>query len=261
MTETRKWRVGTVPYLVARPLTDGLLEHPQIDLVVAPPAELAEGLRGGYLDVALASSAITLGDSDLKFWDGGPVIASDGPIRSVLLFLRPGLENLSEVQTWYADPHSRTGRALAGIVLAGNGALHAACLEVPGEDPFGDACAFDVDAVQLIGDPALAASSVQNDWKIIDLGVSWKELTRLPFVFAGWILRPGFELGGLESCLTDAAARGLAGRASLAAAAAGNFGKDAQFFHRYLCEDLCYQLPAATIRESLSAFAQNLVLG
>lgn len=256
----RKWRVGTVPYLVAQPLTDGLLEHAQVDLVVAPPAELAEGLRCGYLDIALASSAITLGASELEFWHEGPVIASDGPIRSVLLFLRPGLEELSEVQSWYADPHSRTGRALAGIVLAGNGAISAVRHEVPGEDPFGDALAFGVDAVQLIGDPALLASSQQKGWKIIDLGVSWQELTRLPFVFAGWILRPGFELGDLESCLMDAATRGLAARESLVAAAAGNFGKDARFFHRYLFEDLCYQLPAATIRESLNAFAENMVV-
>jgi predicted solute-binding protein len=260
MSVGRRWRVGTVPYLVAQPLTDGLLEHEQIDLVVAPPAELAEGLRCGYLDTALASSAITLGASELSFWHEGPVIASDGPIRSVLLFLRPGLEQLSEVQSWYADPHSRTGRALAGIVLAGNGAISAVRHEVPGDDPFGDALAFGVDAVQLIGDPALLASSRQKGWKIIDLGVSWQELTRLPFVFAGWILRPGFELGGLESCLMSAATRGLAARESLVAAAAGNFGKDASFFHRYLFEDLCYQLPAATIRESLNAFAENMVV-
>ncbi len=261
MTVSTLWRVGTVPYLVAQPLADGLIDHPRIDLVEAPPAELAEGLRSGYLDAALASSVITLGDSDLRLWDEGPVIASDGPIRSVLLFLRPGLADLSEVQTWYADPHSRTGRALAGIILAGNGAAAAVRQECPSSEPFESAVRHGVDAVQLIGDPALAASSLQGGWKIIDLGVSWQELTRLPFVFAGWILRPGFELGGLESCLTDAATRGLAAREALAAAAAGSFGKDERFFHRYLFEDLCYQLPAATIRESLNAFAENLVVG
>ncbi len=260
MSIGRRWRVGTVPYLVAQPLTDGLLDHDQIDLVVAPPAELAEGLRCGYLDVALASSAITLGASELSFWHEGPVIASDGPIRSVLLFLRPGIDDLSGVNSWYADPHSRTGRALAGIVLAGNGAINAVRHEVPGDDPFGDALAFGVDAVQLIGDPAILATSVQPDWKVIDLGVSWQQLTRLPFVFAGWILRPEFELGGLESCLTDAATRGMATREAMAAAAAGSFGKDEEFFRRYLLDDLCYQLPTATIRESLDAFAQNMVV-
>ena len=260
--------MGTVPYLVARPLTAGLAEDPRVDLVVAPPAELAEGLASGYLDVALASSVLSLGNDDLRFWMDGPVIASDGPIRSVLLFLRPGLEGASTnadpsndrtdglpaVRSWMADPHSRTGRALAEIVLG-----DATRIEPVG-DAFEQALREGVDAVQLIGDPALAAMEAHPDWTVIDLGEQWRARFGLPFVFAGWILRAGFAIDGLAEILAAAADRGLERREDYASEAAGRFGLDLAFYRRYLLEDLHYRLPQASVRESLQAFAQCLAL-
>ena len=87
----RRWRIGTVPYRVAQPLTLGLAEDSRVELTVAPPAQLATMLRAGELDVALASSVLSVGENALPIWRAGPVIASAGPVRSVLLMVRPGV--------------------------------------------------------------------------------------------------------------------------------------------------------------------------
>ena len=77
-------RIGTVPFLVARPISFGLDQHAELQLTVAPPAELGRLLRAGELDLALASSVLTLEHPELKFWTEGPVIAARGSVRSVL---------------------------------------------------------------------------------------------------------------------------------------------------------------------------------
>lgn len=252
-----RWRVGTVPYLVARPLTFGLAEHPQIDLLEAPPSELASMLRSGTLDVALASSVLALGSAPLKMWADGPVIASDGPIHSVLLFLAPGVKSPSDVGRWYADPFSRTGRRLTAWLMKNAWNNESAeILEVPaGDDAFERAAAEGVDAVQLIGDPALLAHQANPHWTAVDLGSAWKEAARKPFVFAGWMQRKGFEVGALGEILEAAAKAGLQKRQVLAQQAAA--GDDAQeaFLTQYLCEDLRYRLQPNEVLACLKEFS------
>ncbi len=169
---------------MAHPLTEGLADHCDVELTIATPAVLGEMLANDELDCALASSVLSLGDSDLHIWADGPVIASVGAIKSVLLMLRPGCDSLSDVKRWSADPSSRTGRALAEVVLR-QSKIEAQMVEGDCEDPF----AADVDAVQIIGDPALEAVAEHTDWTVVDLGTEWQRLTNLPFVFAGWLFK------------------------------------------------------------------------
>ena len=110
------FRIGTVPFLVARPLAWGLDHHKQVELTLAPPAQLGHMLRAGELDVALASSVLVTDHPELQFWVDGPVIASRGPVRSVLVLIRPGLP-ASAVRSLALDPASRSGRALAQLIL------------------------------------------------------------------------------------------------------------------------------------------------
>jgi len=250
------WRVGTVPYLVARPLTAGLAEDPRIELISAPPATLAEGLRDGSLDVALASSVLALEQPPLQLWETGPVIAGDGAIRSVLLFLAPGVEGPEGIQRWFADPHSRTGRLLTEWLLSQAWSNnHAERLEPPpGVDPFLAALADGLDAVQLIGDPALAAHERYPDWTVVDLGSAWAAATGLPFLYAGWMARPDFSFTGLGPILEQAAARGLALREHYAKEAATTPEQEA-FYRRYLCQDLRHHLPAGMAARILARLA------
>ncbi|MBC8370089.1 MAG: hypothetical protein H8E25_08815 [Planctomycetes bacterium] len=189
-------RIGTVPYQVAAPLTEGLAARADVELVVAPPAQLAQMLADDLLDCALASSVLSLGDSEFSIWADGPVIASIGPIKSVLLMLRPGCESLHDVKSWYADPHSRTGRKLAELVLRQH-KVDAEMRECDGTDAFDGS----VDAVQIIGDPALDAVEKFSDWTVIDLGSEWHQLTNLPFVFAGWLFKDANKFADIAPLL------------------------------------------------------------
>lgn len=253
-------RVGAVPFLVARPLTDGLAEDPRVSLAVAEPSRLARGLEDGSLDVALASSVLAAAPPRLPLWRDGPVIASDGPVRSVLLFTRPELRAPREVRRWVADPASRTGRALAALALRELWGAHAQRLEPPtGSDPFDAADALGADAVQLIGDAALRACADRPEWRAHDLGEAWRELCGLPFVFAGWIGRAGTGLaGGTVAPLAEAAARGLGRLPEIARAAGAGHPLGAEFVRRYLCEDVVWRLPRATLDASLAEFDRRL---
>ncbi|KAA3612876.1 MAG: hypothetical protein DWQ01_04010 [Planctomycetota bacterium] len=249
------FRIGTVPYLVAKPLSWGLEDHPQVHLVEAPPADLAAGLKSGELDVALASSILALEDPELHLWQEGPVIAGRGPIRSVLLLLRPGLQDPSEIRSWTPDPHSRTGQGMARILLHHHlGIRPQEVPEKPGENPFDSG----VDAVQRIGDPALEAVRNRPNWKILDLGETWRDRNRLPFVYAGWIGRKGFEPSACASILRAAAREGLANRDRLVDLGRKERGYSRSFLQRYLFEDLCYQLPAREVRAALQRFRELL---
>ncbi|MFK5956136.1 MAG: hypothetical protein QM477_06805 [Planctomycetota bacterium] len=254
-TEIR-WRVGTVPYLVARPLTFGLSEDPRIELIEAPPSDLSAMLHRGDLDLALASSVLALDTPPLSMWMEGPVIASDGPIHSVLLFLAPGVEKPEAIRRWFADPFSRTGRRLTQWLMhhAWKNA-EAELLEVPQDmDAFEAAIELGVDAVQLIGDPALLAVPANPDWTIIDLGSAWKATAKKPFVFAGWMMRDGFELGKLAEVLENAAENGLGKRQEFARESAAGDDVRQAFLTRYLCEDLRYRLSANEVRDCLAEF-------
>lgn len=252
-------RVGSVPYLVARPLTAGLEHDPRVVLTLAEPSRLARGLADGSLDVALASSVLAAAPPRLPLWMDGPLIASRGPIRSVLLFTRPGLRSPREVRSWLADPASRTGRALAGILLRDLWETDATVSDPPpGADLFAAADACGADAVQIIGDAALQASAEPGDWRAHDLGTAWLELTRLPFVFAGWIGRAGFDFAAAAPALEDAAARGARQMDELIAATGPAHPLGREFVRRYLAEDLAWRLPRATLEASLAEFTRRL---
>ena len=107
-------RVGTVPYLVARPLNLGLEAEPELEVAREVPARLVERLRQGTLDVALVSS-IELFRAEGYGFLAGPAIAGRGYVASVQVFLRRPLGSLRSVTL---DPASRTSQALAQVVLA-----------------------------------------------------------------------------------------------------------------------------------------------
>ena len=251
-------RIGTVPYLVARPLTAGLADRNDVELIEALPADLARMLRQDQVDVALAPSILSLEPDDFPFWHEGPVIASQGPVRSVLLLLRPDCEP-KDVKRMALDPASRTGRALAEIILRDHFGAEpkleecSPAIALNKENP-------NFDAVQIIGDPALKLAHKNPDRKLLDLGGTWQALTRLPFVYAGWIGRTGFHPSEAAHILQPAAVEGLAQRHSLAAQGAPELGLPLDYLSRYLFQDLSYTLSADLVRSALAEFQARLRL-
>src|SRR5262245_19350510 len=165
--------VGTVPWLNAVPLLAGLDRDARV--VAAVPALLSKALAAGELDAALLPVAEAIRGVGVGFL-GHHGIASEGPVASVLLFLK---RPLAEVRTVVLDAASRTGAALSRHLVerGASGPVRFRTAARPGPDPDSE----EADAVLVIGDPALEAA---RRWKgeVLDLGQEWTRLTGLPFV-------------------------------------------------------------------------------
>lgn len=196
MNSLAPFRVGSVPYLNAVPLTHGLED----EIIFAPPSRLAEQLDRHELDAALVSVTAVLFKDKYDVLDG-VAIASLGEVKSVLLGHRRPLVEAKEI---FCDTASLTSVQLLRVLLAEQG-LHPKFKRLPQyrapqELP---------DFVLLIGDPALDFLHGAPEHSIWDLGAAWFELTGLPFVYAVWALRRGLENGSLRQSLREAQQFGL----------------------------------------------------
>jgi chorismate dehydratase len=189
------FRVGSVGYLNAVPLTRGLEE----EVVYATPARLAEMLQRDELDAGLVSVVEVLCNNRYDILDG-IAIASLGEVKSVLLAHR---KPLSEAKVIYCDTASLTSVQLLRVLLAERGL----------KPEFRPLANYDFaalpDYAMLIGDPALDFALGQHEHEIWDLGAAWYELTNLPFVYAVWALRRGVENSALRPLLREARDFGL----------------------------------------------------
>jgi chorismate dehydratase len=169
------FRVGSVPYLNAAPLTRGLEDQ----IVFVPPSALAEKLRRDELDAALISITEVLLTERYDILDG-IAVASLGEVQSVLLAHCQPLEEIREI---YCDPASLAGLHLLKVLLAEHG-LKPELKPLPSYQK-----APALSNVFMIGDPALEFVRASHAHEIWDLGTAWYDLTRLPFVYAVWALR------------------------------------------------------------------------
>src|ERR1700677_2791206 len=193
--ETPKFRIGSVHYLNAAPLTRGV----ESELIFATPAKLAEMLRRDELDAALVSITEVLFNDRYDILDG-VAIASLGEVYSVLLAHKKPLEEVKEV---FCDTASLTGVNLLKVLLAERNLF-------PEFKPLESyQAAPEKDFVLLIGDPAIDFQRSPHAHEIFDLGAAWTEMTRLPFVYAVWALRRGIDNLELRAELREAKHLGL----------------------------------------------------
>ncbi|MBL6765537.1 MAG: menaquinone biosynthesis protein [Verrucomicrobiae bacterium] len=191
----KPFRVGSVPYLNSVPLTRGLED----EILFLPPAQLAEKLRANELDAALLSITEVLFHDCYDVLDG-IAVASLGEVFSVYLAHKIPLDQIRRI---HCDAASLTSVNLLKVILAEYG-IEAELL------PLTDyATAPDLDAVLLIGNPAIAFRRETHPHTILDLGAAWHDLTGLPFVYAIWALRRDVENERLKRQLREARDFGL----------------------------------------------------
>jgi len=186
----KPFRVGSVPYLNAVPLTRGLEDEIQF----VTPSKLAEMLRRDELDAALVSITEPLLNDRYDILDG-VAVASLGEVKSVFVAHRYPLAEIREI---FCDTASLTSVNLMKVLLAERG-LKPDFVPLPDYE-----IATSCDAVLLIGDRAIDFVRARHDHQIWDLGAAWYELTNLPFVYAAWALRRGVENKALRIQLRDA---------------------------------------------------------
>src|ERR1051326_4517912 len=157
------FRVGSVPYLNAVPLTRGLEE----EITFATPSKLAELLQIDQLDAALVSVTEVLFHDRYDVLDGS-AIASLGEVKSVLLAHRKPIEEAREV---FCDTASLASVNLLRVLLAERG-LKPEFKPLPSYD-----AASLPDYALLIGNQALDFLLGPHTHEVWDLGAAWYELT------------------------------------------------------------------------------------
>ena len=232
-------RIGSVSYLNAKPLIHGLDEADDVDLSLAVPAKLIDGLRDGRLDVAL------LPVIDYQRLAGLAVIPSggigcDGPTLTVRVFSRVPVDR---VRTLACDTHSHSSVALARVIFAEAYGTTPRFVELDTDDPHADSSAAPAaaEARLLIGDKVVCEEPTGFPHQL-DLGEAWQRLTGLPFLFAFWVARDGVGLGDLPERLSAAKRAGLADVDGLVRRFAVPRGWPADLARRYMTEFLKYDV-------------------
>ena len=219
-------RIGCVQYLNARPLIYGCGEP----VVFDHPSGLAAALAADELDVALVPIFEALRSMRYALADG-IAIASDGPVFSVFLAYRGRLEDIREIAL---DPASLTSVHLLQVLLAEYHGLKPRCVDAAHS-------AATPQAMLLIGNQAIEfREKMAGGWAILDLGEEWTRRTRLPFVYAAWLLHPGLaNAPAVADALRSLKTRGLAHLPEIIRAEPLG---SADFRTRYLTEHIRFDL-------------------
>lgn len=241
----QRWRIGSVPYLNARPLVEGLANDPTITYREDVPSRLARGLDDGSLDAALVSSVEALRHPERAIVPD-LCIASRGPVLSVKVFGRDDPKHAKRVAL---DGASLTAAALTriayGVILDRRDVEFVPAVIAPDPAAANDA---GVDATLVIGDKALVLD--RPDTRSWDLGDAWTEWSGLPFVWAVWLARDARIAAALHETLMAAYDRG-APRIDAFAAARPDLGVDRA--RHYLRHVMRYRLEASEL-EGLRRF-------
>ncbi len=219
-------RLGSVPYLNARPLIRYLALGRSLPIRLEVPSRLTRLLADCQIDVALLPSVEYLRAPDYSI-PADICIASDGPVESVKVFSKKPVE---EICSLALDTSSRTSAALVQILLNRKNGFLPVLSEC---DPGSSLWDMKEDALLLIGDPAMKFQSNRPIYTV-DLGEEWKRQTGLPFVYALWIARRGCDLGDLRTHLMEAREKGLANLGRICSEASAETGLDERVCLNYL---------------------------
>ncbi|MDB5319613.1 MAG: hypothetical protein JWN40_1244 [Phycisphaerales bacterium] len=195
----RVLRVGSVSFLNAKPLIYGLESAKDVELSLAVPSRLLDGLQQGSLDVGLLPVIDYQRLPGLRIVPSGG-IGCDGETLTVRIFSKCPV---TEIKTLACDTDSHTSVALARVIFAERYGTRPAFVDWTREEQ--QPC----DAKLLIGDKVVCEEPPGFEHQV-DLGSAWKELTGMPFVFAVWTARGGVDLGDLPKRLEQAKRDGLA---------------------------------------------------
>lgn len=184
-------------YLNTKPLLYGLQHgtiRDDIELTLDYPSNLVEALKKDQIDIGLLPVAALADMEDYQIVSNF-CIGTEGEVASVCVFSDVPLE---EIETVLLDYQSRTSVLLCKILFAEHWKKSVQFIDAKDES-YIEKIKGNV-AGLVIGDRALR---IRNRYKYIyDLGLGWKEMTGLPFVFAVWVTIQPDELfqGQLEFC-------------------------------------------------------------
>lgn len=172
---------GSVPYVNARPLVsyfEHLGDSSPVKLLYTVPSQLPALLDSGTCHVAMASSFEALRTPGRKIADAG-CVGTIGEVQSVRLFSKVPF---GSIRTLALDASSLTSVHLGQILLSERYGVSPETIDM---QPDLRTMLETNDACLIIGDKGMLADG--SGLQVMDLGLEWRELTGLPFVWAAWI--------------------------------------------------------------------------
>ncbi len=186
-------KVGAVSYLNTKPLIYGFeqgIMRGEVELVIDYPANIASLLINGKIDIGLipvtAIAAVETPEIISDF-----CIGSDGEVASVCLFSDVPMQN---IETILMDYQSRTSVELLKILLKDHWRISPRLMDA-NTDYERQIC--ETTAGLVIGDRALHQR--MKSTYIYDLGLAWKAMTDLPFVYAAWVSNKKLPVGFINA--------------------------------------------------------------
>jgi chorismate dehydratase len=179
--DERKIKVGAVSYLNTKPLIYGFEEgmmKEEIDLLIDYPSNIAHKLLTNEIDIGLVPVAVLPLMKEYHILSDY-CIGCNGEVASVCLFSEVPLH---KIKTILLDYQSNTSVALIKILLKEHWKINPELVNA--ENDFEQ----DINGTKaglVIGDRAFK-QRLKSKY-IYDLGLAWKEMTGLPFVFAVWV--------------------------------------------------------------------------
>jgi chorismate dehydratase len=241
-----KIKVGAVSYLNTKPLIYGFetgMMHNAIELQFDFPSNIARKLLNDEIDIGLVPVAILPSMKEYHIVaDHG--IACDGEVASVCLFSDVPL---AEIETVLLDYQSRTSVALLKILLKEHWKITPNLIAA--EKGF-EQNICGTTAGLVIGDRAFMQLPVSRFH--YDLGLAWKEMTGLPFVFAAWVANKKLSPDFIAS-FNKATAEGM--KHIDAIVAQNKF--DAYDLHQYYTRNIIYLIDGPKLK-GLELFLQKL---
>jgi chorismate dehydratase len=177
-----KIRVSAVKYINSYPFMIGLRDSEvagMIDLEVCHPSECADRLIAGDTDIGLIPVA-TIASMKEYHIVSDYCLSTNGEVRTVLLVSNTPFDLITRI---YLDYRSRSSVALCRILASRSWQREYEWL--PASEEFDITAMKQGEAAVMIGDRCFEYAHLFS--LRLDLGLEWKKLTGLPFVFACWV--------------------------------------------------------------------------
>lgn len=257
-------RVSVVEYLNTAPLVWGFTDGPlrgRYDLTFAVPAQCAEQLRRGEVDIGIIP-AIEYQRMEGMVVMPGMSVAARGAVRSILVVSKRPIERARRIAL---DTSSRSSQALVRILAS---RLWGIAPEFVHAAPDPSKMLADADAALVIGDPALriavkldqiaerragnefCCGGDPNDLPVpgyesvymYDVAAQWRELTGLPCVLAIWVGRRDAVTPEVVADFLASKEYGLARIGEIAEGASLKLDMPARALESYLRENIDFSL-------------------
>ncbi|MGQ3683820.1 MAG: menaquinone biosynthetic enzyme MqnA/MqnD family protein [Candidatus Loosdrechtia sp.] len=241
----KKLRIGVVPYMNAKPLIHSLTqESDSFELFFEVPSLLPGMLNNNRVDIAIIPS-IEYFRNPAYIMIPGISISSQRTVESVKIFSKVPIQDIRSVAL---DKSSLTSCALTKIILEMQYQLSPQYILWNKQY---DISGTKTDAVLLIGDNAMKITD--SRYFTMDLGEAWFGCTRLPFVYAVWVIKKDHPIPGINNLLRSAKEEGMKSMKTIAMAESLRLQLPYERCLNYLTNSISYNLGSDEI-EGLKMF-------